>query len=94
MNFTAIIPLFFGLRGAQFWIIAGIALFIFGTARLPFIMRNLGKGVHQFKQGVEEAKAEMNKPVKSAEQITREQEEEEQSIKTTAKVKDTDGPNE
>ena len=41
-----------------FFILA-IGLLIFGAARLPKIMRNMGRSVHSFKQGVEEAKADL-----------------------------------
>lgn len=60
------IPLFFGMRGAQLIFIIVVILFIFGAARLPKIMRNMGRGVHQFKQGLEDAKEEINKPIRRA----------------------------
>lgn len=94
MSISTTILLFLGLRGAQLWLILLFGLIIFGAARLPKIMRNLGKGVHSFKQGMEEAKAEMNKPVKSADEIIREREAAANgSITSTAKAKDSDGPN-
>ncbi len=94
MSISTTILLFLGLRGAQLWLLLLIGLIIFGAARLPKIMRNLGKGVHSFKQGMEEAKAEMNKPVKSADEIIREREAAANgSITSTAKAKDSDGPN-
>lgn len=60
------IPLFFGMRGAQLIFIIVVILLIFGAARLPKIMRNMGRGVHQFKQGLEDAKEEINKPIRRA----------------------------
>ena len=93
MSTTTLIPLIFGLKGAQLIFILAIGLLIFGAARLPKIMRNMGRSVHSFKQGVEEAKAEMNKPVKSAEEIVREREATEHKVTPTATAKDTDGPN-
>ena len=95
MYISTTILLFLGLpRGAQLWFILLIGFIIFGAARLPKIMRNLGKGVHSFKQGMEEAKAEMNKPIKSADEIIREREAAANgSITSTAKAKDSDGPN-
>ncbi len=60
------IPLFFGMRGAQLIFIIVVILLIFGASRLPKIMRNMGRGVHQFKQGLEDAKEEMNKPIRRA----------------------------
>ena len=60
------IPLFFGMRGPQLIFILVVILLIFGASRLPKIMRNMGRGVHQFKQGLEDAKEEMNKPIRRA----------------------------
>ncbi len=60
------IPLFLGMRGAQLIFIIVVILLIFGVARLPKIMRNMGRGVHQFKQGLEDAKEEINKPIRRA----------------------------
>ena len=54
------------MRGAQLVFIIVVILLIFGAARLPKIMRNMGRGVHQFKQGLEDAKEEMNKPIRRA----------------------------
>lgn len=54
------------MRGAQLIFIIVVILFIFGAARLPKIMRNMGRGVHQFKQGLEDAKEEINKPIRRA----------------------------
>lgn len=60
----ALIPAFFGgLRGWELVIIAVLILLLFGGKKIPELMKGLGKGVHSFKQGLEEAKAEMNKPV-------------------------------
>jgi len=50
--------LLFGTFGWQeLLIIAFILLLLFGT-RLPNLMRNLGKGVTSFKQGLQEGKKE------------------------------------
>jgi sec-independent protein translocase protein TatA len=67
-------PLFFGnIRGTQLLIIVLVILLLFGGRKIPELMKGLGKGVHSFKQGLEEAKAEMNKPV---EQVARPEESE------------------
>ncbi len=58
------IPLFFGMRGPQLIFIIVVILLIFGASRLPKIMRNMGRGVHQFKQGLEDAKEEINKRIR------------------------------
>lgn len=89
---TTLIPLLFGLRGSQLIVVLVLGLLIFGAARLPKIMRNMGRSVHSFKQGMEEAKAEMNKPVKTADEIRREREQAERPVTSTAAAKDTDGP--
>lgn len=47
-------------------IIAIVVLLLFGASKIPALMRNLGKGVHSFKQGIEDAKEEINKEVKKA----------------------------
>lgn len=69
-NMTSILnqlPLFFGnIRGWQLVIIIVVVLLLFGGKKIPELMKGLGKGVHSFKQGLEEAKQEMNKPVDKA----------------------------
>jgi len=44
--------LVFGLRGSEIWIIALVVLLLFGGAKIPELMRGLGKGVKSFKEGV------------------------------------------
>lgn len=60
------LPLFLGLRGPQLIVVLVIILLLFGANRIPSIMRNLGKGLHSFRQGVEDAKEEINKEVRKA----------------------------
>lgn len=58
------LPLFLGnIRGAQLIIIILVILLLFGGKKIPELMRGLGKGVHSFKQGLAEAKEEMEKPL-------------------------------
>ncbi len=38
-------------------------LLLFGGKKIPELMRGLGKGVHSFKQGLQDAKDEINRPV-------------------------------
>lgn len=62
MTALTFIPLFLGnLRGWEWIIILIVILLLFGGKKIPELMRGLGKGVHSFKQGVQEAKEEMNK---------------------------------
>lgn len=64
MNILNIIPLFLGnIRGPQLIIILLIILLLFGGKKIPELMRGLGKGVRSFKQGLEEAKTELEKPI-------------------------------
>lgn len=65
MTLTAtIIPLFLGnLRGWEWIIIVLVILLLFGGKKIPELMRGLGKGVHSFKQGLQDAKDEINRPV-------------------------------
>lgn len=56
--------LFLGnIRGMQLIIIILVILLLFGAKKIPDLMRNMGKGVHAFKQGLADAKEEINKPV-------------------------------
>ncbi len=41
-------------------VIGGIALLIFGGKKLPELMRGLGKGVKEFKEGMNDVKDEIN----------------------------------
>lgn len=67
MAFIAtIIPLFLGnLRGWEWIIIILVILLLFGGKKIPELMRGLGKGVHSFKQGLQDAKDEINRPLDS-----------------------------
>lgn len=64
MTLAAYIPLFLGnLRGWE-WIIIFLAiLLLFGGKKIPELMRGLGKGVHSFRKGMQDAKREMEKPL-------------------------------
>ena len=54
-----IVPFVFGINGWEWVIIAGIVLLLFGAACIPAIMRSLGRGVKEFKQGITEATSEL-----------------------------------
>ena len=47
-----IIPMMIGTT--ELLLIAGIALLLFGGKKLPEMMRGLGKGVKEFKEGMNE----------------------------------------
>ena len=68
MTALTFIPIFLGnLRGWEWIIILIVVLLLFGGKKIPELMRGLGKGVHSFKQGIQEAKDEMSKPLESDE---------------------------
>lgn len=54
--------LFLGSVGAgEIILIALIILLLFGGKKIPELMRGLGKGVRSFKEGMNEAKEEVEK---------------------------------
>ena len=48
-------------------VIGGIALLLFGGKKLPELMRGLGKGVKEFKEGMNEVKEEITKDEQESE---------------------------
>lgn len=46
-------------------IIAIIVLLLFGGKKIPELMKGLGKGIRSFKEGVNDVKDEINKPIDS-----------------------------
>lgn len=59
-----ILPLFLGLgnfKGLEWLIIGLVVLLLFGGKKIPELMRGIGKGINSFKQGLREAKEEINK---------------------------------
>lgn len=64
MILPASIPCFLGnLRGWEWIIILVVILLLFGGKKIPELMKGLGKGVHSFKKGMQEAKDEINRPL-------------------------------
>ena len=53
------ILLFFGLGGQEVLLIALVVLLLFGGAKIPELMRGLGKGVKSFKEGMKEVDEEV-----------------------------------
>ena len=51
-------PLIFGLGGWEILIIVFVILLLFGGAKIPELMKGLGKGVKSFKQGLKEDEKE------------------------------------
>ena len=46
--------LLFGLGGQEILLIALVVLLLFGGAKIPELMRGMGKGVKSFKEGMKE----------------------------------------
>ncbi len=63
--------------GSEWIIIALVVLLLFGGKKIPELMRGLGKGVKSFKDGLNDAKEEINKidPDKSKESPKEEEKE-------------------
>ena len=61
MTIFNIIPAISMPSGTELIIILVIVLLLFGGKKIPELMRGLGKGVKNFKQGMQEAKDEINK---------------------------------
>lgn len=55
-----IIPLVFNLGFWEIVIIALVVLLLFGGKKIPELMRGLGKGVKNFKDGIKEVEDEVN----------------------------------
>ena len=52
--------LLFGLGGQEILLIALVVLLLFGGAKIPELMRGLGKGVKSFKDGMKETEEVIN----------------------------------
>ncbi len=64
MNLTYSLPLFLGnLNGWEWVVILVVVLLLFGGKKIPELMRGIGKGVHSFKQGLNDAREEIEKPI-------------------------------
>lgn len=48
----------FGLGWPELLIVMGVFVLLFGGAKLPGLMRNLGRSVNEFKAGIKEPPAE------------------------------------
>ena len=60
------LPLFLGnLRGWEWLIIFLVILLLFGGKKIPELMRGLGTGLRSFRKGLDEAKAEIEKPLET-----------------------------
>ena len=66
MNHTL---LFLGLGMQEILLIALVVLLFFGGKKIPELMRGLGKGVSQFKKGMNDIEQEINAEPKKNEEI-------------------------
>jgi sec-independent protein translocase protein TatA len=63
------VPIGFMMPGPmELMLIMGIILLLFGGAKLPSLMRNLGRSAVEFKKGVQGVEDEVNDAVKSVEE--------------------------
>lgn len=66
---------FMGIGMPELLIVAGIFVLLFGGAKLPGLMRNLGRSVNEFKEGIKEKPTDSS--IEDAHQSNLEQEKEE-----------------
>jgi sec-independent protein translocase protein TatA len=55
-------PLLLGLGTGEIIFIVLIFLLLFGAKRIPELMKSMGKGVKNFKEGMKEVEKEINAP--------------------------------
>ncbi|MBR5639465.1 MAG: twin-arginine translocase TatA/TatE family subunit [Muribaculaceae bacterium] len=55
-----------GLQTGEIILIVVVILLLFGGKKIPELMKGIGKGVRSFKEGVNEVKDEVEKPINEA----------------------------
>ena len=63
---NSILLLFGNLGTTELIIILFIVLLLFGAKKIAELMKGMGKGVRSFKEGMDEVKSEMEKPLEDA----------------------------
>ncbi len=63
---NSILLLFGNLGTTELIIILFIVLLLFGAKKIPELMKGMGKGVRSFKEGMDEVKSEIEKPLEDA----------------------------
>lgn len=59
---NSFVPLFFNLGPTEMIILLVIVLILFGGSRLPSLMKGMGEGIRNFKQGMNEDEPVDKKP--------------------------------
>jgi sec-independent protein translocase protein TatA len=80
---NSILLLFGNLGTTELIIIVVIILLLFGGKKIPELMKGMGKGVRSFKEGMEEMKDEIEKPL--ADEADKKGEEKDTDSKSNAK---------
>jgi sec-independent protein translocase protein TatA len=60
----------FGLGHWEILLIVGVLFLLFGAARIPEMMRSLGKGVTEFKKGMNDSTADGDKKLPGPDEKT------------------------
>lgn len=81
--------LLFSLGAPEVILILIAILLLFGAKRIPELMKSLGKGVKNFKQGMAEAEEEITKDVVENESTKTDKEEKEKKANKTKKTTKT-----
>jgi sec-independent protein translocase protein TatA len=66
MSLTTHLAALSNLFGPDMLIVLLIVLLLFGSSKIPQLMRGLGSGVNEFKKGLAEGSAEEKKPPDAA----------------------------
>lgn len=71
--------LIFGLPGgSEIWILGAVVLLLFGSAKIPALMRSLGQGVGELKKGLDDSKKAFNDASKDDKDAKKENEDAEE----------------
>ena len=55
-----------GLSPMELIIIVAVIVLLFGSSKIPQLMRGVGSGINEFKKGLKEGEAEANKAAEAA----------------------------
>lgn len=68
--------LLWNIGGMEILVVVLLIVLLFGTKRIPDLMKALGKGTKSFKQGIAEAEIEIKKTAKDLEKTAEEEKKE------------------